>query len=187
MSHVNDILRLPDRELWLITSGTLEQPAGLIATFVNNASIVPGLPRMICGVAKQHHTWKQIETSRAFVLHLLDESHLDWVWRFGLQTGRTADKFAGLETNSSVTHCPRLAGAVAWLDCRVEMSMDTGDRTIYLAEIVDGRLEKSTALLTLKRLLELAPPERLRELRDGMARDAAVDTAAIQTWRRERH
>ena len=183
MSDINDILRLPDRELWLVTSGTIDEPAGLIATFVNNASIVPELPRMIVGIAKQHHTWQRIEASRAFVLHLLDESQLDWVWRFGLQTGHAIDKFAGLETTASVTGCPRLAGTAAWLDCRIETSLDTGDRTIYLAEVLDGRLGKRTSLLTLKRLLQLAPPDRLRALRDGMTRDAAIDAAAIQGWR----
>ena len=183
MSDIAEILRLPDRELWLVTSGTLEQPAGLIATFVNNASIVPELPRMIVGIAKQHHTWQRIEASGVFALHLLDESHLDWVWRFGVQTGHAIDKFAGVETTASVSGCPRLAGAVAWLDCRVETSMDTGDRTIYLAEVLDGQREKSTPLLTLKRLLQLAPPDRLRALRDGMTRDAAIDAAAIQAWR----
>ena len=184
MSNISDILRLPDRELWLVTSGTLHEPAGLIATFVNNASIVPELSRVIVGIAKQHHTWKRIEACHAFVLHLLDESHIDWVWRFGLQTGHAIDKFAGLETTASATGCPRLAGAVAWLDCKVETSMDTGDRTIYLAEALDGRLEKRTPLLTLKRLLQSAPADRLGELRDGMTRDAAIDAAAIRAWRR---
>lgn len=86
---------------------------------------------------------------------------------------RVFDKFADM---------PKL-NAVAWLTCRVETFMDTGDRTLYLAEVLDGKLEKPSPPLTLKRLLQLAPPERLRELRDGMARDAAIDAAAIRAWR----
>ncbi len=162
MSDINDILRLPDRELWLVTSGTMREPAGLIATFVNNASIVPEMPRMIVGIAKQHDTWTRIEASRAFVLHLLDESHIEWVWRFGLQSGRSANKFVGLGMEPSEAGSPRIKGSVAWLDCRVETSMDTGDRTVYLAKVASGTIEKSAQLLTLKRLLQLAPPERLR-------------------------
>ena len=183
MPDINDILRLVDRELWLVTAADQDRMGGLIATFVNQASIVPAAPRMLVGIARQHHTWQLIESSRAFTLHLLDESHLDWVWRFGLQTGHTTDKFAGLDVIRGPAGSPRLAGVVAWLECRVETSMDSGDRTIYLAEVRDARLENATPPLTLKRLLQLAPPERLRELRDGMVRDAAVDGAAIQTWR----
>src|SRR5205823_8713209 len=92
---------------------------------------------------------------------------------FGLQSGHNADKFVNLPPFDPV----------AWLNCRVETSLDTGDRTIYLAEVLDGKLEKQTPPLTLKRLLQLAPPERLGELRDGMTRDAAVDAAAIRAWR----
>jgi flavin reductase (DIM6/NTAB) family NADH-FMN oxidoreductase RutF len=175
MSDVNDILRLIDREIWLVTAAHENRQGGLIATFVNQASIVPELPRMLVGIAKQHHTWSLIEASGTFTLHLLDESRLDWVWRFGLNSGHAIDKFAGL---------PEL-DAVAWMKCRVESSLDTGDRTIYFAEVLDGKLEKQTAPLTLKRLLQLAPPERLRELRDGMMRDAAIDAAAIRAWRED--
>src|SRR5437763_15073353 len=122
MSYSNDILRLIDREICLVTAEHEERRGGLIATFVSQASIVPEAPRMLVGIAKQHHTWGLIEASLAFTLHLLDESHLDWVWRFGLQSGH--DKFIDM---------PEL-NAVAWLKCRVETALDTGDRTIYLAE-----------------------------------------------------
>jgi flavin reductase (DIM6/NTAB) family NADH-FMN oxidoreductase RutF len=177
MQDITNILRLIDREIWLVTAAHEERRAGLVATFVNEASIVPAAPRMLVGIAKQHHTYGIIETSRAFTLHLLDESNLDWVWRFGLHSGHTTDKFAGL---------PELTGTLAWMKCRVETSLDTGDRAIYLAEVLEGRLEKPTTPLTLKRLLQVALPERLRELRNGMMRDAAIDAAAIREWRERR-
>src|SRR5205814_89950 len=154
-----------DREIWLVTAAHAGGRGGLIATFVSQASIVPDMPRMLVGIAKQHHTHGLIEATRAFTLHLLDESHLDWVWRFGLHSGQDVDKFAGMKE----------LDAVAWMKCDVETSLDTGDRTIYLAAVVGAKLEKQTPPLTLKRLLQLAPPERLRELREGMARDAIVD------------
>lgn len=186
MPDINAILRLLDREIWLVTAGTPEQPAGLIATFVNSASIVPDMPRMLVGIARQHYTWQRIEASRAFVLHLLDETHLDWVWRFGLQSGHAIDKFADLTMIRTPIGCPRLPGVVAWLECRVESSLDTGDRTIYLAEVQNACLEATGPPLTMKRVLERAPAERMRELREGMARDSAVDAAAIDAWRRGR-
>ena len=173
MSEIDNTLRLVDREIWLVTATHENRRGGLIATFVNQASIVPELPRMLVGIAKQHHTHGLIEASHAFTLHLLDDSHLDWVWRFGLESGHATDKF---------TDRPAL-DAIARLDCRVETSMDTGDRTIYLAEVFAGRLEKRTPPLTMKRLLQLASPEHLQKLRDGMMRDAAVDAAAIRAWR----
>ena len=85
--------------------------------------------------------------------------------------------------------------------------MDTGDRTVYLAEVLDagygmngagegdprsgavpGRETRAQLRtpLTFKRLLELAPAERLQEMKLGMNRDVELDRAAIVDWRTRR-
>ncbi len=172
-----------DRELWLVTAATGGRRGGLIATFVNEASIVADLPRMLVGLAKQHHTHELIEASGAFALHLLGEGQLDWVWRFGLQSGRSADKFAGLDVGTAATGSPILKNALGWLDCRVEERLDGGDRTVYLAEVVQSRVTHFTQPLTFQRLLQLAPADRLRELKRQRHADADVDAAAVRAWR----
>jgi flavin reductase (DIM6/NTAB) family NADH-FMN oxidoreductase RutF len=175
-----------DRELWLVTAQAGARRGGLIATFVNQASIVPELPRVVVGIAKQHHTWELIEASRAFAVHQLGERHLEWVWRFGLTSGRDGDKFTGLATRQGATNSPLLDEALGWLDCKVEASCDTGDRTLYLAEVVDSQGISDEAPLTLKRMLQLAPADKRAELKRQMQRDGVIDTAAIRTWRRTR-
>jgi flavin reductase (DIM6/NTAB) family NADH-FMN oxidoreductase RutF len=177
-----------DRELWLLTAwdGGLRR-GGLIATFVSQASIVPDLPRVVVGIAKQHHTHELIEAKGEFILHLLGEEHLDWVWRFGLRSGRDADKLAGLAQSMCATGSPLLIGTLGWLECRVESRMDTGDRTVYLAEVLRGDSVREGVPLTARRMLELAPPERLRELQEQMTRDVAIDGAALRAWRAAHH
>jgi len=173
-----------DPALWLVTAASGSRRGGLIATFVSQASIVPAMPRVLIGLARHHFTWELIEASRAFGLHLLGEAHLEWVWRFGLRSGRADDKMEGLRLESQPGP-PLLADAVAWLQCRVETSLDTGDRTIFLGEVLEGKVLSSAPVLTMKRLLELAPAEKLRELKDSVARDETVDAVAIQAWRTE--
>jgi flavin reductase (DIM6/NTAB) family NADH-FMN oxidoreductase RutF len=183
---VADVFAGLDRELWLVTAAAGPRRGGLIATFVSQASIVPELPRVLVGVARQHHTWELIEASGALALHLLGEEHLDWVWRFGLRSGREVDKLQGLSWRPAATGAPCLTEARAWLSCRVEARLDSGDRTVYLAEVLAGALQKAGPPLTVRRLLELAPADRLRELKECMARDSAVDAAAIRAWRAAR-
>ena len=172
-----------DRELWLVTARDGSQRGGLIATLVNHASIVPELPRVVVGIARQHHTWGLIEASSAFALHLIGVEQIDWVWRFGLRSGRDVDKLEGCTVRPGATGSPILTDAIGWLDCRVEARLDTGDRTVYLAEVIAAELSRSTPPLTLKRALHLAPPDKLRELKEQLARDATVDAAAIRDWR----
>jgi flavin reductase (DIM6/NTAB) family NADH-FMN oxidoreductase RutF len=176
-----------DRELWVVTAAAGARRGGLVATFVSQASLCPlpgpEAPRVLVGLARQHHTWELVEASGAFALHLLGEEHLDWVWRFGLPSGRDADKLAGLSWSPAATGAPLLEGARGWLSCRVEARLDVGDRTVYVAAVLDGGMVQPGPVLTMKRLLQLAPVERLRELRANLANDSAIDAAAVRAWR----
>jgi flavin reductase (DIM6/NTAB) family NADH-FMN oxidoreductase RutF len=172
-----------DREVWLVTAQHGSRRGGLIATFVNPATIVADLPRMLVGIAKQHHTWELIEASNAFALHLLGEQHLDWVWHFGLQTGRRRDKLDGFRTRAMSTGSPVLEDAIGWLDCRVETRLDAGDRTVYLAEVVQGGVTHFAPPLTSRHLMQAAPPARLAELKRQLHHDSEMDAEAIRKWR----
>src|SRR5262245_23783077 len=172
-----------DHELWLITAAAGARRGGLIATFVSQASLPANWPRLLVGLARQHHTWELVEAAGVFAAHLIAEDRLDWVWRFGLQSGRDVDKFADLTVRTGVTGCPLLPDAPGWLECRVEASLDTGDRTVYLGEVVDARWRGPTRLLTTHRMIQLAPPEKLQLLQELIAHDSAIDAAAIRTWR----
>jgi flavin reductase (DIM6/NTAB) family NADH-FMN oxidoreductase RutF len=172
-----------DRELWLVTARHEARRGGLIATCVSQASIVPELPRVLVGLAKQHFTCELVEASGSFALHLLGERHLDWVWRFGLQSGRDGDKLSGLPHTEKRSGSPVLTDALGYLDCRVESRLDGGDRTFYLAEVLDGMIDRSAPALTFKRMLQLAPPDRLQALKQALHRDELVDAEAIRAWR----
>jgi flavin reductase (DIM6/NTAB) family NADH-FMN oxidoreductase RutF len=169
--------------LWLVTSAHGDRRGGFIATTVAQASIVGAMPRKLITVNKRHNTHPLIEGSGAFAMHLIDESQLDLVWRFGLQSGRDVDKFAGLTFRTGSTGSPLLPEALAWFDCRVEARMDSGDRTIYLAAVVDGRLERTDSPLTGPRLFVLAPPDKQKIMDEQYERDAQLDAQSIQQWR----
>jgi flavin reductase (DIM6/NTAB) family NADH-FMN oxidoreductase RutF len=177
------LLQRLERELWVLTACAGERRGGLIATFVSPASIVPEMPRMVVGVAHSHYTWGLIEASGAFALHLVGEDQMDWVWRFGLRSGRDGDKLDGLEVRPGVSGAPILSGAAGWLDCRVESRLDTGARTVYLAEVLEAQEPDARPILTLSRLRQLIPDDRRQELQAQMARDIGVEAEAITRWR----
>jgi flavin reductase (DIM6/NTAB) family NADH-FMN oxidoreductase RutF len=181
-----ELLSRVDRELWIVTAAAEARRGGLVATFVTPASIAEGFPRVLVGVARQHFTWELIESSGAFALHVIGEEHLEWVWRFGLASGRDGDKFGGLALRDGATGSPILVDALGWLDCRVEERMLTGDRTIYLAEVVAGGMQRQEAPLTMSRLLQRAAPEKLNQLKKQLERDAGIDAEAIRDWKEKR-
>jgi flavin reductase (DIM6/NTAB) family NADH-FMN oxidoreductase RutF len=139
---------------------------------------------VVLGLARQHHTWDLVEASGVFALHLVGEEQLDWVWRFGLQSGRDRDKLDGLAMRVGASGAPILTEAPGWLDCRVEARLDTGDRIVYLAEVLDAEPPADRPFLTVSRLRSLIPDDQRQVLEEQMARDIAIDAPAIAAWRR---
>lgn len=183
LNEINQLIKCLGREAWLVTSAHAGQRNGLIATFVSPISIVPDLPRFAVALSKLHHTWTLVEGSGALAVHLLTPDQADLAIRFGTQTGREVDKFAGVAYHTGVTGSPLLSDAKGWLDCRVETSFDTGDRTIYLVEVVDGDFSGNFSPLTQAQLLGRATPDQLQILRSQLAADAEQDAIAIAKWR----
>ena len=183
---ISQLFQRIDREVWVVTAAHAGRRGGLVATFVAPSSIVPEMPRIIMGIAKTHETWKLIEGSGAFAAHLIEPAQAELVWRFGLTSSRDVDKFAGLEVDRAATGSPILRDALAWLDCRVETRMDTGDRTIYLGAVCEGASKSDARPLSVETLLASAPAERIQTLREQMKADAARDAEAIRQWRLRR-
>jgi flavin reductase (DIM6/NTAB) family NADH-FMN oxidoreductase RutF len=182
----SEVFNRLDREIWLITARAQDRHSGLIATYVSRASLAPTVPRVTVGLAKHHFTHELIQASNAFCMHLIDESHIDWVWRFGISSGRDTDKLRGLATHESATGSPILAGSLAWFDCRVEAQLDTGDRTLFVAEVSESHATLETPSLTFKRLIELAPADKLQQMSLAVERDIELDRNATLEWRQQR-
>src|SRR5262245_6441485 len=172
-----------DREVWLVTSHANGQRGGLIATYIEQAGIVPEMPRVLVSLGHGHHTTQLVEASGVMALHLLCEANLDLVWRFGLQSGREVDKFNGLDVRDSKTGCPLLADTVGWIECRVEARFDTGGRTLYALEVLEGQVTNFAPPLRTQRLLELAPSTRLSEMQRQRHHDGFLEAEAMAAWR----
>lgn len=185
VAQISKVYAQLDPPLWLVTAAHGTQHGGFIATTVAQASIVSELPRQLITVNKRHFTHTLIEGSGAFAMHLIDETQLDLVWRFGLQSGRDIDKFASLPFRTGETGSPLLPGLLAWFDCRVEGRMDSGDRTVYLAAVVDGRLERSDPPLTSRRFFEIAPTDKQKIMNQQYEDDSRLDAEAILQWRKD--
>jgi flavin reductase (DIM6/NTAB) family NADH-FMN oxidoreductase RutF len=183
---VSRLFAAMDRELWVVTGEHAGRRSGLVATFVSQASIVPELPRVVVGLARQHATWELVDAAGAFALHLLGAAQRPWVEHFGLRSGRDTDKFAGLAVRQAATGAPILADAAAWLDCRVEARLETGDRTLFLAEVVAAQCRAEVEPLTLHAYLREAPEAVRHRLKQQLDEDARRDAEAIGAWRRAR-
>ncbi len=110
---IDQVFRRIDREVWVVTAAADSRHGGLVATWAMQASIDVGDPLVMIGLAPNHFTAELVRASGVFGLHLLRPNQLDLAWRFALSSGRTTDKFAGIESRVQATgasHPGRLPG-----------------------------------------------------------------------------
>jgi flavin reductase (DIM6/NTAB) family NADH-FMN oxidoreductase RutF len=149
--------------LVVVTSAADGERSGQAAVSVHGASIVPDRPRLTAGLWKGNYTRDLVEQSRVFAVHLLRDDQDDLVYRFGLQSGRDVNKFAGLDCSTGVTGAPLLTDCLAMFECRVVNHMDAGDHTIFLADVVNSLTGSQGRPLWWRDLRERMPPERRAE------------------------
>lgn len=109
-----------------------------ICVSIGGASIVAERPRVITQIYKTNHSHEMIAGSEAFALNFPRSDQLEWIDRFGMNSGRDCDKMEGLGYRAGETGSPLFTDCWGWLDCRVVNAMDGGDLTCFLAEVVDG-------------------------------------------------
>ena len=109
---------------------------------INTAMQVTTEPnRVVFTVNKANHTHDMLLDSRVFTLSVLsEEADFGLFQRFGFQSGRTADKFAGFDQAvRGENGVMRLSGGSnAWIGGRVLSTTDLGTHTLFLADVTDG-------------------------------------------------
>ena len=138
--------------LSVVTAVKGEGPARLsgamVASWVSQASFSP--PGVTIAVAKDRAIEALLHVGDAFALNVLADGRESGPMRQFLQPFPPgADRFAGLELETSPGGQPLLPEALAWLEGRVSQRMECGDHWLLLAEVTQGGLldgEGSTAV-----------------------------------------
>jgi flavin reductase (DIM6/NTAB) family NADH-FMN oxidoreductase RutF len=125
--------------LVVVTSAHAGQRSGQVALTAHGASIVPSRPRLSVALWKDNFTCDLVRDSGAFAVHLLRDDQDELVYRFGLQSGRSVDKFAGLAVHGGENGVPLLGGCLAVFECSVVNHMDGGDHVVFLADVTNAR------------------------------------------------
>ena len=120
---------------------------------INTAVQVTSNPnRITIAVNKQNHTHDLVHRTGQFSLSVLsEEAEFDLIRRFGFQSGRDTDKFAGFDAHvlrgeNGLLHVTQ--GTNAFLDCRVVSELDLGTHTLFLADVEDGGVLSQAASAT---------------------------------------
>lgn len=126
--------------LFVLTARQGEKDNGCIINTGMQVTTDPN--RIIITVNKQNYTHDMVLATGRFTLSVLSEqAGFDLFQRFGFQSGRDTDKFAGfmdhaVRGENGILHVTQ--GTSAWISCQVVSTLDLGTHTLFLADVVDG-------------------------------------------------
>lgn len=107
--------------------GTL---AGLTVNSFASLSLEP--PLVLWSLMHGSASQPVFDVASHYVVNILGEHQRDLSQRF---SGRRDDKFRGLRLRSGAGGAPRIPGCVAWLECRIESRLVTGDHIILIGGV----------------------------------------------------
>lgn len=98
--------------------------------------------RIAVSVIKQNLTCQMIEESGVFALSILDRScTFETIKRFGYQSGRNVDKFAGFEYETAENGCPYInKEACSVIEAKVCNKLDLGTHMLFIAEVTEAKV-----------------------------------------------
>jgi flavin reductase (DIM6/NTAB) family NADH-FMN oxidoreductase RutF len=131
----------------VVTSRDGEQVHGMTVSAFSSVSLNPPLV-LICA-EKSSNTRAMIEAARVFTVNVLAAGQEELSIRFASQK-LEARRFEGLECQDGATGCPRIPGAVSYLDCRVVDSLDAGDHSVYIGRVEGARFMNGPPLVYLR-------------------------------------
>ncbi len=108
---------------------------------INTAVQVTTSPnRITIAVNKQNFTHDMVKNTGLFNLSVLDETApFSYFENFGYQSGRTVEKFEGVDyaaSQNGLLYLP--AHTVAFLSGKVVETIDLGSHSLFLADVTDG-------------------------------------------------
>lgn len=122
-----------------IATGTVDgAPVGMLCSFVEQAAFEP--PLISLAIAPGRPISPVLEDGAPFVLHVLSKENNELLKSFA--RGGTPESFAGHALVENEYGLPIFAEAWAYLIVKVVGQLPAGDHILYLAEVLDGALQK---------------------------------------------
>ena len=118
--------------IYVLTTRKGDEKHGMIASWVSQVSHDP--PLVMVAIRKNRRIHPIVKVAGAFALHVLDRDERQIIARFKLPSPE--ERFEGIDCTTLKTGCPILKNALARMDCRLKTTVDTGDHTLFIGEVL---------------------------------------------------
>lgn len=128
------ILRKIPHGLYICGVKDGEEVNGFTASWVMQASFQP--PLVVNCVKKDSISHAMIKSSGVFALSVLEAGQKEIAQTFFKPMRRVGNKFENIEFYFGETGCPIITNSLGYVECQVVGSVEQGDHTVYVGEVI---------------------------------------------------
>lgn len=125
----------------VVTATTRSGPVGMVANSFTSVSLEPPLVLFCAGLGSD--TWPRIRSVGAFCVNVLSRRQEELARQF---SAKGVERYWAVEHNPGPVGAPRLAGALAQIDCEIHAEHPAGDHLIVVGAVVSLQLHEAEEL-----------------------------------------
>lgn len=126
-----------------------EEVNGFTASWVMQASFEP--PLIVNCVKNDSISHEMIKKSGVFAISFLEDGQKDLAAQFFKQKRRVGNKFEEIEFyEGAETGCPIINDSLGYVECRVVGTVEKGDHTVYVGEVISAGIHRQGEPLLLE-------------------------------------
>ncbi|MBF2080512.1 MAG: flavin reductase [Synechococcales cyanobacterium T60_A2020_003] len=129
-----------------VTDG--EEVNGFTASWVMQASFQP--PLVVNCVRNDSKSHDMIKTSQVFALSVLEAGQKAIAQTFFKPQRLVGNKFEDIESYLGETGCPIISDSLGYVECRVVGSVEHGDHTVFVGEVIAAGVHREGEPLLLE-------------------------------------
>ena len=134
-------LRMIPYGIYVLTcEGTDGRVSAATVNWVTQASFKP--PLVAVGVQAESLAHTLIKERRVFALNILGKGQGDIAYGFFKPTERDGDTIGGRRFSSGSTGSPILEDTTAFVECKLVDSIEKGDHSVFVGEVVNAGIAK---------------------------------------------
>ena len=131
---------------YLVTCGGEDRANIIAVSFCMPVSKTP--PMVACAIGQKMYSCELIRQTGEFVINVPTQDLKRHIYYCGFHSGRDVDKFkeTGLTAHPARhVNAPIIRECVAHMECRVEQAVDTGDKRLFIATVVEAYADEDVA------------------------------------------
>ena len=135
-------LRMIPYGLYVLTAAAKDgRVAAATVNWVTQTSFEP--PLVAVGVKADSHAHALIKETNSFALNVLGKGQGPLAFTFFKPAELNGDTISGEKFRPGQTGAPILASTPAFIECRLEATVEKGDHSLFVGRVVDVGLSKS--------------------------------------------